>query len=210
MRGDFRAKKEATDALDEIRGQIKERTFAASTKLTLKDYLEETWFPMVEASVLGGNLKPSTAAYYVDACRTRIIPLIGGMRLTAIDAAMPEVFYGDLLEAGRSDGKGALSRSTVHCAHVTLSGSLAAAVRLRLLPRSPAKDAEAPVPEKPEAPVWSSSEVGTFLEARIPLKVMSSRLGHSSTAITADTYSHVSAAVDQEVADRIAAHLFGT
>ena len=42
------------------------------------------------------------------------------------------------------------------------------------------------------------------LELGVPMKVMSERLGHSSLAITADIYSHVSEAVDQVAAAQIA------
>jgi len=45
------------------------------------------------------------------------------------------------------------------------------------------------------------------LEAGVPLPVISKRLGHASIRITADTYSHVSAAVDQAAADQVAALL---
>jgi integrase len=47
------------------------------------------------------------------------------------------------------------------------------------------------------------------LEAGVPLLVMSRRLGHSSLAITADTYLHVLPQVDQDAADRTAAYIFG-
>ena len=43
------------------------------------------------------------------------------------------------------------------------------------------------------------------IEAGVDVKVMSERLGHSSYAITADTYSHVSPAVDQAAAKLAAA-----
>lgn len=43
------------------------------------------------------------------------------------------------------------------------------------------------------------------LAAGVPMKVVSQRLGHSSTAITADLYTHVVPAVAQDAADRIAA-----
>jgi integrase len=43
-----------------------------------------------------------------------------------------------------------------------------------------------------------------MLAAGVPLKVVSDRLGHSSIAITADTYSHVSVEVDRAAADQIA------
>jgi integrase len=48
-----------------------------------------------------------------------------------------------------------------------------------------------------------------LVQAGVPLLVMSRRLGHSSLAITADTYSHILPQVDQEAADRTAAFIFG-
>ncbi len=45
------------------------------------------------------------------------------------------------------------------------------------------------------------------LEAGVPLLMMSRRLGHSSLSITADTYSHVLPAADQEAADQIASYV---
>jgi integrase len=44
-----------------------------------------------------------------------------------------------------------------------------------------------------------------MLEAGVPMKVASERLGHSSIAITADVYSHVTAAADQAAAAQVAA-----
>ena len=42
------------------------------------------------------------------------------------------------------------------------------------------------------------------LAAGVPLKVVSDRLGHSTIAITANLYTHVSPAVAQDAADAIA------
>jgi integrase len=47
------------------------------------------------------------------------------------------------------------------------------------------------------------------LQAGIPMKVVSERLGHSGIAITADTYSHVSIDVDRAAAAKIAAAIDG-
>ncbi len=49
----------------------------------------------------------------------------------------------------------------------------------------------------------------TGLEAGVPMKVMSERLGHSTYAITADIYSHVTAATDRAAAAQIAAAIDG-
>ena len=48
------------------------------------------------------------------------------------------------------------------------------------------------------------------LEAEVALKVVSERLGHSSTTITADLYTHVLERVDQDAADRTAAFILGS
>jgi integrase len=47
------------------------------------------------------------------------------------------------------------------------------------------------------------------LEAGVDMKVMSERLGHSSIQVTADIYQHVSAAVDQAAAYKVAAAIDG-
>ena len=44
----------------------------------------------------------------------------------------------------------------------------------------------------------------TLLRAGVHLKVVSTRLGHSSVAITGDIYSHVSPGLDQGAADDFA------
>ena len=53
------------------------------------------------------------------------------------------------------------------------------------------------------------SYVTAALEAGVPLKVISGRLGHSSINITANLYQHVTEQVDQDAADRTAAFILG-
>lgn len=48
------------------------------------------------------------------------------------------------------------------------------------------------------------------LEAGVHVKVASERLGHSSSVITLDTYSHVSGAVASDAAEQVANLIFGT
>ncbi|MHB1772944.1 MAG: tyrosine-type recombinase/integrase, partial [Acidimicrobiales bacterium] len=47
------------------------------------------------------------------------------------------------------------------------------------------------------------------LEAGVPMKVVSERLGHSGIAITSDVYSHVTAAADHAAAALVAATIDG-
>jgi integrase len=47
------------------------------------------------------------------------------------------------------------------------------------------------------------------LQAGVPLKVVSERLGHATTAVTADTYSHVAPGMQTDAAEKVAALIFG-
>ncbi len=46
-----------------------------------------------------------------------------------------------------------------------------------------------------------------MLEAGIAMKVVQERLGHSTMMLTADTYSHVSASLQQRAVERLAEYV---
>jgi integrase len=48
------------------------------------------------------------------------------------------------------------------------------------------------------------------LEAGVPAKVVSERLGHANISITLDVYSHVNEAMGAGAAERVASVIFGT
>ena len=48
-----------------------------------------------------------------------------------------------------------------------------------------------------------------LLAQGVPMKVISETLGHSTMAITSDTYSHVARELRLDVAEKIGAALFG-
>ena len=50
----------------------------------------------------------------------------------------------------------------------------------------------------------------TLLEQGVPLKVVTERLGHSSTRITADLYQHASESMQDDAAAKLGAALLGT
>ena len=51
--------------------------------------------------------------------------------------------------------------------------------------------------------------VSTSFEAGIPVKVVSERLGHSTTSITADIYQHVAPHMQEAAANKLGAMLLG-
>ena len=48
-----------------------------------------------------------------------------------------------------------------------------------------------------------------MLEAGVPIRVVSERLGHASIRLTLDVYAHVLPAMDADAAERFAAHVWG-
>lgn len=48
------------------------------------------------------------------------------------------------------------------------------------------------------------------LAAGVPVKIVSERLGHATTAITSDTYSHVTPTMGADAAERVSALIFGS
>jgi integrase len=48
-----------------------------------------------------------------------------------------------------------------------------------------------------------------MLEQGVPLKVVTERLGHSSTTITSDLYAHVGETMQEEAAAKLGAALLG-
>jgi integrase len=48
------------------------------------------------------------------------------------------------------------------------------------------------------------------LAAGVPIKVMSERLGHSSSNFTADAYQHVTPALEEQAASTVARLVFGS
>jgi integrase len=66
----------------------------------------------------------------------------------------------------------------------------------------------APVPEK-RLHDLRHLHATLMLQAGVPIKVVSERLGHASTQMTMDVYAHVLPAMDAEAVARFAEHVFG-
>jgi integrase len=94
-----------------------------------------------------------------------IVPRLGGISLLGIGAAQLNAFYSDLLVAGRRDGRGGLSPTTVHLIHATVHKALADGVRWGRLARNPADQSDPPRPAKSEMSVWRPDQVRTFIES---------------------------------------------
>lgn len=164
-RAGFPTKKAAQEALDQLRVDVRQRSYVTPQRQTLASWLLDDWLPTARR-----RLEPSTWASYDRYLRLHVIPAVGGVQLQALEAGHLDHLYAGLLaEGGRRDGKpGGLSGRTVKYIHTILGRALRDAVKAGRLVRSPADAAEPPgagQAKPPEMVTWTATELGRFLEA---------------------------------------------
>ncbi len=175
----FRTKTIAQDALDTVKGQLKNGEYVEPTKTTVAGYLVNEWLPAVK-----GSLRPSTYSSYRLHVECYLVPRIGTIRLRHLKASDIDACYQELLEDGRrrrpkvkdADGqevpdvptKLGLSPMTVHHTHTVLHKALALAVKRKYIATNPDDASEPPKvkgADKHEMKTWSGDQVRAFLEA---------------------------------------------
>jgi integrase len=157
----YRTWREAEAALKEVVSQVDAGAYARPTKQTLGQYLQDDWIPSLDASVIGGSLKASTAFFYRNLATSYVVPRIGGVMLNRLDAPLLNKLYGDLLARGGRNGR-SLSTTTVHGVHLTLSRALKDAVRWGKLSRNVVSLADPPQAAKPDKDIWDAEQLRAF------------------------------------------------
>jgi hypothetical protein len=131
----FKTKAQAQAALDDLRVTARQGTYVPPARQRLGEFLTDDWLPAIKVTI-----EESTWASYERYLRLHVIPHLGGIRLEAVDAAMLNRLYADLLDHGRLDGKpGGLSRQSVRYIHTVLGRALSDAVRWGRIVRNPAR-----------------------------------------------------------------------
>ncbi|MDQ3571460.1 MAG: site-specific integrase [Actinomycetota bacterium] len=151
----YRTKREASEALTEILGQLSTGQYVAPSKLTVRQFLEDEWIPSIRAS-----LRPLTLESYTANVRNHVLPRLGGVLLQRLTPAMLNAMYAELGER--------LSLRTVRYIHAIVRRALADAVRWNRLTQSPADLANPPslkAARKRVMETWSARELRVFLEA---------------------------------------------
>lgn len=151
----FRTKREATEALTEILGQLSSGQYSAPSKLTVREFLENEWLPATRS-----RLRPLTFASYAGNVRNHVVPNLGPVRLQALTPAMLNSMYAGLGSR--------LSPTTVRYIHAILRRALSDAVKWNRLARSPADAADPPsigAARKGGMRTWSAAELQAFLRS---------------------------------------------
>ena len=159
--GGFKTRKEAEVARTKIVGDLHEGTYSAPTKLTLRDWTQDRWLPVVETQV-----KPSTFESYRRNMMHHVLPTLGGRNLRDLGPGQLNALYAELLSAGRRNGPGGLSAKTVRYIHTILHKALSDACDAGLVPINVAERAKPPRPQaskQNEIRFWTPEQLRAFL-----------------------------------------------
>ncbi len=158
--GGFRTRREAEVARAKIVGDLHAGSYVAPDRITLAEWVRDSWLPMVESRV-----KPSTFDSYRSNIETHVLPAIGRRPLQQLTAPMLNALYAELL--ARGNGRGPLSPKTVNYIHTIVHKALADAVDADVVARNVAERAKPPRPNRRarrEIQCWEPDELARFLE----------------------------------------------
>ena len=159
--GGFKTRREAEVARTKIVGDLHDGTYTEPSKLTLREWVEDKWLPVVQTQV-----KPSTFESYQRNMRQHVLPALGGRKLRDIGPAQLNDLYATLLSSGRRNGGGGLSAKTVRYIHTIAHKALSDALDAGLVATNVAERAKPPRPRtksSPEVRFWTPEQLSEFL-----------------------------------------------
>jgi len=149
-RSGFPTKRAAQEALVDLLAR-QDAEIAEVHRLSVASYLGQ-WLENKR------KIRPTTRRGYESHVRLYLRPQLGRILLADLRPHHLDAMYSDLL-AGEGRGP-----ATVQRIHATLRTALNAAVKRRLIPWNPAMHVELPAAEKPDTAVWTSQQLGHFLD----------------------------------------------
>lgn len=154
--GGYGTKTEATKALRDSLGRMDTGTFVEPSKLTLGQYLTDTWLPAQE-----DQLRPSTWDSYRRNLDLHVIPQLGTTTMQALTPGQLNSLYRQMRDRGLSD-------RGIRYVHTITRKALAKAVMDGLVMRNVASLATPPkqvAAGKPQMRTWTAAQLGAFLAA---------------------------------------------
>ena len=148
---------EVRKKLTAVSSSIDNGTYIEPSKLTMKQWLE-IWLKEYTA-----NIKESTAVVYDTQIRVHILPAIGAVKLSALNAPTIQAFYNSLSRG--SDDKEPLAAKTVKNVHGVLNRALFQAVRIGYIRFNPCNSVLLPRLDKPDIKPLSDLDIKAFVAA---------------------------------------------
>jgi len=153
-------KRDAQSALREVLLSIEQGSYVKPNKITLAEWLRQ-WFKDY-ASI---NTTDRTQESYSSIVERHLIPSLGKVILTDLQAQHIQSYYAEKLNKGRADGKGGLSARSVVYHHRILSKALDYAVKMGVVVRNVANVVQPPRVQRVTMSTLSPEEVTRFLDA---------------------------------------------
>lgn len=151
----FLRKSDAEAFLLDINKKQSEGKFLNQKPIIIAEYLLQWLNDYVKI-----NVRASSYVGYERIIKNHLIPYIGNTLLKNLTAMQIDNLYAELLQNGRSDGKGGLSQKSVQYTHRVLNESLEHAVKKQLIYFNPMKGiTNTPKPKKFQATIYTAKEL---------------------------------------------------
>jgi integrase len=153
-------KRDAERALREIISSIEKGSYVKPNKINLGDWLRQ-WLKEYASM----NTTSRTQESYYSIIERHLIPSLGRVPIAELHAQQIQNYYAEMISKGRADRKGGLSARSVIYHHRILSKALSYAVKMGLVVRNVANDAEPPRADRKTMNTLSLEEIRLFLDA---------------------------------------------
>lgn len=153
-----KTQKEVSEKLNQVVTEINNKEYHEPSKITVAEWMK-TW-----ADTYTPNIKPSTAYLYGRYVDLYIVPSLGSIKLSALDAPTVQKFYNSL-GAPRKDDKDPLSPKTIKCVHGVLHKALGKAVTLGYMKANPTADCDLSRVVQKEMVPLDNNQIAAFLAA---------------------------------------------
>jgi len=155
-----RTKRDAERKLAGWQHQLDTGEYVKPTRLTVAELLQ-VWL----RDYAYVHVRPRTYEGYATIVERHLIPGLGAISVSQLEAAHIQKYYAKSLIEGRSDGKGGLSPQIIKHHHRVLSQVLAYAVRMNMVARNVSQAVIPPRPLTKEIRTLGEDGVRAFLEA---------------------------------------------
>ena len=151
-------RREAVRALKRMQDEAEAGAIEVDPRTTVEDWCQRWLEADVGYRLEVGRLRPATAESYERLVRCHVLPHLGQIRLTKLDAATLQRAYREMLAKG-------LSASSVSKVHSVLSSALDAAVRDQHLVANPCERVDPPAVPRTEVEPLALEDVHRILDA---------------------------------------------